>query len=742
MPRTLPLYPLPAVLIASGWARLDDRADDGLLLGLLLLALLPALVRPHWGRAVAALGVSLVAVDAVYGLAPGRGYLAALWSRFTDGVLGFYDVTLPFSAVDEPLLHDVTLLAVFAFALAFGLALAARRPVLASAFLLLGAVWPAAMVPGRDLARGAVLLAAVLLLLAFGGRRATRAPRPALVAGAVLVAAAVAASTSAAVAKPQFVAWEGWDFYDRPDDPVSVRFLWDATYRGFEWPEKETKVLEVRGTDRHLYWRATTLDTFTQHRWIENLPILGLVEGRVDLRSFPDGLLPDRAYVEGDWVRTEVEVEALSDDHLVAPSTPVAYDPRSLGVLRISRGGVAFSRGALPRGTTYAVWSYAPAPKPEQLARARRLDFDRVRRYLQVAPNLAVPPFGEPNRESAVESVLDSVERLRPYRALVERARAVVGNPTNQYAAVVGLEAWFRSEGGFNYDESPPPASGAPPLVAFLDSQRGYCQHYAGAMALMLRFLGIPARVAVGFTSGSWDDERRVWSVTDHDAHAWVEVWFPGWGWLPFDPTPARGQLSSPYSYGGIDFDAAGAGRVLESSSFGGDDPALTARIRGLSERKAGEEVGSGGGGGYGPIVRERGASLLKLLLLLAAGAAVGIQLVKRVVRGRRYLTQDARRIAGACRQEVVDFLADQGIDVPRSSTPRELARELDRALGIDARAFARALSAARYAPERDSRAAGRRLRRELRSLRRAIRARVGVPRRALGAVSLRSLAA
>ena len=742
MPRTLLLYPLPAVLIASGWSRLDDRPDDALLLGLLLLALLPALVRPHWGRAVAAVGVSLVAVDAIYGLAPGRDYLGPFWSRLSEGVLGFYDVTLPFAAVEEPLLHDATLLAVFAFALAFGLALAARRPVLAAAVLLLGAVWPAAMVPGHDLARGAILLAAVLLLLAFGGRRPTRAPRPALVAGALLVAAAVAASTSAAVAKPQFLAWEGWDFYDRPDDPVSVNFLWDANYRGFEWPEKETKVLEVRGTQRHLYWRATTLDTFTQDRWIEHLPILGLVEGRVDLRSFPDPLLPDRAYVEGDWTRTEVKVEALSDEHVVGPSTPVAYDPRSLGVLRLSRGGVAFARDDLPRGTTYAVWSYAPAPKPEQLARARGLEFDRVRRYLQVAPNLAVPPFGEPNRESAVASVLDSVERLRPYRALVDRARAVVGSPTNQYAAVVGLEAWFRSEGGFTYDESPPSAAGAPPLVAFLDNQRGYCQHYAGTMALMLRFLGIPARVAVGFTSGSWDEERRAWTVTDHDAHAWVEVWFPGWGWLPFDPTPARGQLSSPYSFGGIDFDAAGLGRVLGSSSFGGDDPALTARIRGLSERKAGEEVGTGGGGGYGPIVREQGASLLKLLLLLAAGAAIGIQVVKRFVRGRRYFTHDARRLAGACRQELVEFLADQGIEVPRSATPRELARELHHALGVDGREFARALAAARYAPDRGSRSAGRHLRRELRTLRRAIRLRLGVPRRLLGAVSLRSLAA
>ena len=61
-------------------------------------------------------------------------------------------------------------------------------------------------------------------------------------------------------------------------------------------------------------------------------------------------------------------------------------------------------------------------------------------------------------------------------------------------------------------------------------------------MALMLRMLGVPARVAAGFTSGEYDKGTGEWVVTDHNAHAWVEVWFPGFGWLPFDPTPGRGQ--------------------------------------------------------------------------------------------------------------------------------------------------------------------------------------------------------
>ena len=64
----------------------------------------------------------------------------------------------------------------------------------------------------------------------------------------------------------------------------------------------------------------------------------------------------------------------------------------------------------------------------------------------------------------------------------------------------------------------------------------------------MLRMLGIPARVAAGFVSGDLDEDTGVWTVTDRDAHTWVEVWFPTFGWLSFDPTPGRGNLDEAYS--------------------------------------------------------------------------------------------------------------------------------------------------------------------------------------------------
>ena len=91
---------------------------------------------------------------------------------------------------------------------------------------------------------------------------------------------------------------------------------------------------------------------------------------------------------------------------------------------------------------------------------------------------------------------------------------------------------------GYTYSENPLPSRY--PIETFLfNDKAGYCQQFAGAMALLLRMGGVPARVAAGFTSGTFDKARNHYVVSDIDAHAWVEAWFPHYGWVRFDPTPA-----------------------------------------------------------------------------------------------------------------------------------------------------------------------------------------------------------
>ena len=147
---------------------------------------------------------------------------------------------------------------------------------------------------------------------------------------------------------------------------------------------------------------------------------------------------------------------------------------------------------------------------------------------------------------------LDGTDKSAAFRDAVSQASAdgeqwaglyglnqtIVGNATDPYQIALRLERYLRQNN--RYTLEPPPSDFSSPYAAFLfDTHAGYCQHFAGAMALLLRFNGVPARVAVGFTSGE-PESSGVYSVSTNNAHAWVEAYFPTAGWVAFDPTPGR----------------------------------------------------------------------------------------------------------------------------------------------------------------------------------------------------------
>ncbi|MEO5577340.1 MAG: transglutaminaseTgpA domain-containing protein, partial [Gaiellaceae bacterium] len=483
---------------------------------------------------------------------------------------------------------------------------------------------------------------------------------------------------------------------------------------------------------RGLYWRATTLDQFDSDRWLENPTPLSTGPARGRLPRDP--LLPPRSRNRSSWVRQDVEVIALSDAHVVAAAQPVALDAPQLGrVFQLSDGIVTVQRG-LKRGQTYTAYSFAPRPGPAELADVPAAYPDGLERFLDIG-RTRVEPFGTPGRDEQVDDLFDDDRYLAlwPYEAMWQQARRLRADARTPYGAVVAIETWLRSTGGFAYDESPPATGGVPALAHFVaDGKRGYCQHFAGSMALMLRMLGVPARVAAGFTSGTYEDGG--WTVTDHNAHAWVEVWFPGYGWLPFDPTPGRGSLAASYSASSTGFnagDAAGAfgeGAAGQASGGGADQLRLFEQRERLAELQAAR----------GTADEAPSTLWLLLLLVVAAGAAIGA--IKLVRRRLRYLTRDPRRLAAAARRELADFLADQGIAVGGSTTPGELRELLRGELGADGRPFAQALAEARFGPPATSAAAAGRARRELRKLLRVLRHRLGRTARLRGLVALKSL--
>jgi hypothetical protein len=325
-----------------------------------------------------------------------------------------------------------------------------------------------------------------------------------------------------------------------------------------------------------------------------------------------------------------------------------------------------------------------------------------------------------------MNAILDAHPEIQRYVPIEHAALEVAARAPTPYAATAALEAWFRFRGGFTYSNHPAVFSEAP-LVGFVaETRAGYCQYFAGAMALMLRYLGIPARVAVGFSSGTYDPVRGTWTVTDHDAHAWVEAWFRGYGWLPFDPTPSagrpeRGRLTAAYVAPSPSRTSASAG---SQSAFrhGEVTAAPTATPSTLSRARA---------GGHG---------VLRLIGLVLAGALAILLSTKLALPRVRYLARDPRRLAAACRHELVDFLVDQRIEAARSATLHELGELVRTELAVEPDLFVASATAARFGPPAGAAAASRQARRELRLLLARMRARLTPFERARGLLSLRSL--
>ena len=565
MARRWLLVALLAAVVTISWARLEVQSIAADVRPMLLLALLPILaVALGRSRVVVALvlaGSTLLAAAIASGVPlanarprdPSRDFFGPVLDGFRRGFLDFYETQLPFDGIDFPDMQTVLLLAVFGFTAVIGMLVMARRPVGAALALIVAVAWPATLVPGeRPLLAGALALVGVLAILFLLGRN--EASRGLVQAGAVallLVALAAAFSTTDAVAKPAFLSWQTWDPYDRPTAPVSVAYVWSANYDGITFPEEPTTVMRVKvpGAKRSLYWRATTLDDYTGLIWDEDLQ-LGEATEREQIDA-EGPLLPEAAGNEDDWIRQEFTIEALRDTRLPASAQPVRWRPETEAPVADENGEVVVVPDGIRRDQQYTVWSYAPRPNPSELNTFRGDYPEAAARYLEIVYQ-PVPEWGVEGRDTLMDVFFGSSGEFEvtALESVYDTALEVTSEAQSPYEAAALLEIWFREAGGFVYDEQPPaPIGGTPALVDFVnETRRGYCQHYAGAMALMLRLLGVPSRVAVGFTSGDYKSDAKEWVVKDTNAHAWVEVWFPQFGWIPFDPTPGRGELDATYA--------------------------------------------------------------------------------------------------------------------------------------------------------------------------------------------------
>ncbi|HEY1317049.1 MAG TPA: transglutaminaseTgpA domain-containing protein [Gaiella sp.] len=724
MARGLGVRPLvaaaPAVAtIAVAWALLERPVSWGAFAALAVLALVAAVPAGHGRRtglvAAAVVAGAMVAFDTW----PHRA-LTTGWKALHDAPA----VRAPFDPLAFPALHGLVACTAFGLALAAALGVSARRPTIVVAAVAIGVGFPATLLEDAYAFRlGALALASVLWASVVMRTRALGRAVPGLGLAAVVVVAASVAATGGVAPGATHVDWRGWDPFARGGGTGDFRFVWDANYGGISFPSRPTVVFRVRAPKRAQYWRASTLDTFVGDRWIEDLyPVdLGTAHG-----SLPaDPLVPTRDAKPGSWLHQQVTIDGYGDDHVVSAGTPAQIDGRALGRVSFLSGGVIRASSPVHSGTTYSVWSYAPEPGPRALASSPPRYPVGTERYLEVG-RASFPGFGVAGRDRQIAGFFKDVRYLPlwAYRPLWRDASQLTERARSPYEATLLLERWFRAEGRFTYDEQPPRSSGQPPLVDFVERTRtGYCQHFAGAMTLMLRMLGIPSRVAVGFTAGTW--KGGVWTVTDYQAHAWVEAWFAGYGWLTFDPTPGRGTLSAVYTLASDSADAVaalGTGRFLDFDQVFHDaaPPEQTPVAAAAPEQQ----------GVAWWIVA------IPAIPLAAAGLVVAAKLLRRTSRLRR---RDPRRLASGVRAELVDALVDRGVGVDPHATVAILQRTAEQALATPCGSLGSAIAEARYGPAERADGAARRARDELRRVLGFARSTERPARRLRSTLSLRS---
>ena len=675
------------------------------------------------GLAVVVVVGTLIAALLATGV-PGRLLAPGAWgelrTELDTGLGGVSKVDLPYEGTSEWTRLGILLAAPLALVAAAALAFwpsprpGTRRRGLALAVLValyaVAVTWES---PDAELVHGLGLLACIAAFLWLG-----RLPRSrALAAVAALVVAALAALPAAARVDTTgpLVNYAGWELFG---DEEFARFSWDHSYGPLDWPQNGTELFEVRA-ERPLYWKTSVLDDFDGAVWtrVGGGGSLTGQEIRPGLAGASDGLVARRPH----WIeRFDVAVEGLRSELMVGAGTTLAHT--GVAADPIAGDGTTSLAGAgLERDVTYTVQAYAPDPSAELLRRSDDRRYPRaLERYttlllpspaVEAAPlaseprdfltPVVTPLRGAPQRRDTAIPTPRELVAGTAYGRIAALARRITSDAPDAYAAVRAIERYLLEN--YRYSEEVPERR-VNPLPAFLFKDRaGYCQHFSGAMALMLRLVGIPSRVATGFAPGILDSRGGgVFTVLDTDAHSWVEVWFPRVGWVNADPTPAIAPAQAE-SLNSI-------ARTLDGSR-GDVRPAFT-DPRGSRSESSGGSGGDDGGGGEGTPLA---------LLLFAPLAGWGVVCWRR---RRRFLSP-----AGAPLQlaEFRRALTAMGHPLPAGVTLLRIERELGPRLGPPVMRYAAGLRDNRYRARR-SRRPGPDERRELRgalSRGRGIRARL-----------------
>ncbi|WP_378146683.1 transglutaminaseTgpA domain-containing protein [Cnuibacter sp. UC19_7] len=398
------------------------------------------------------------------------------------------------------------------------------------------------------------------------------------------------------------------------------------------------------------YLRMVTLGDFTEGAWH---PEEGddLVPYAAQQIGTPAGLAPD---VPTQSERTEVSISALRTDWLPMPFPATQVEGLPTGQWQLSSGLSTLTASEFDtRGLTYAVSSVDVQPTPEQFAAAGSSVPADLDRYLQL-PDVLPAIIGD-------------------------TARSVTASAATNYDRAVALQEYFRSS-LFTYSLSSPVAGGydgdsADMIAAFLEAKSGYCVHYASAMAVMARVLGIPARIAIGYapsqTANGTRDGVTTYDVYTDQLHSWPELFFEGIGWVPFEPTP--GLDFTPPDYSLPDYATSGTGDSAAVDRDPATLPQATQTARGQDDVGGGTTAAA-----VSAAETARGWITAGLITLAVVVVVLTPFAVRTLIRRRRFTAlRGSPHPATIAWMELEDSLDDERFSRSPTETVQSLAERL-----------------------------------------------------------------
>ena len=381
------------------------------------------------------------------------------------------------------------------------------------------------------------------------------------------------------------------------------------------------------------YLRTTVLDTFNGKAWVpghRDLPEANIAQGRL---PDPPGTTRTALGSASNWnlaTTPDFETSWLPAPYLTRQVSIDEGDWR----YDVSTLDLANADPKPPVPVTYQLIGFTPVYDPAVLSAAPPAP-DDIRKPMTQVPELTA--------------------------RVLQIARNVTAAGRTSYDKVVLLQDWFRSRGGFRYSLDPGPGDGMSQLERFITTDKvGYCEQFAAAMAIMVRALGIPARVVVGFLAPEQVSQNRFVYTTD-DLHAWPEVYFRGTGWVRFEPTPSsRTGVAPTWTRGNA---------PAPTPSTPSAAPTTAAPLPGPGKKPTEEKTSSS------TTASSSGTYLRLLVLLLLLGVLAVPATVRRSQRRRRFAArEDARLEVENLWRELRATAIDVRIPWPDGRSPRAAA--------------------------------------------------------------------